>query len=56
MRLAMHDPLAAILTQTGLCVEKSQGGHGELVTDLGKILSAAQNLEKLSKAKATPRS
>ncbi|HRG55074.1 MAG TPA: histidine kinase dimerization/phospho-acceptor domain-containing protein, partial [Lacunisphaera sp.] len=48
MRLAMHDPLAAILTQTGLCVEKSQAsGHGELVTDLGKILSAAQNLEKL---------
>jgi adenylate cyclase len=48
MRLAMHDPLAAILTQTGLCVEKSQAsGHGELVDDLGKILSAAQNLEKL---------
>ncbi|MBL9217745.1 MAG: response regulator [Opitutaceae bacterium] len=48
MRLAMHDPLAAILTQTGLCVEKSQAsGHGELVNDLGKILSAAQNLEKL---------
>ena len=48
MRLAMQDPLAAILTQTGLCVEKSQAsGHGELVNDLGKILSAAQNLEKL---------
>ncbi len=48
MRLAMQDPLAAILSQTGLCVEKSQAsGHGELVNDLEKILSAAQNLEKL---------
>ncbi|HQY05019.1 MAG TPA: adenylate/guanylate cyclase domain-containing protein [Lacunisphaera sp.] len=48
MRRSIRDPLAAIVTQTGICLEKSQtSGHGELVKDLGKILTAAQNLDQL---------
>jgi adenylate cyclase len=48
MRRSIRDPLAAIVTQTGICLEKSQtSGHGELVKDLGKILTAAQNLDHL---------
>lgn len=48
MRQAMRAPLAAVVTQTELCLEKSRAdGHGELVKDLEKILTAAQNLDRL---------
>jgi adenylate cyclase len=48
MRQAMQSPLAAVVSQAGLCLERSRAsGHGELVKDLEKILTAAQNLEKL---------
>ena len=48
MRLAMQGPLAAVVTQANQCLERSRAsGHTELVQDLDKILTAAQNLEKL---------
>jgi adenylate cyclase len=48
MRQAMRAPLAAVVTQAGLCLERSRAsGHTELVKDLEKILTAAQNLDKL---------
>ncbi len=48
MRQAMQPPLAAVVNQAGICLERSRAsGHGELVKDLEKILTAAQNLEKL---------
>lgn len=48
MRQAMRAPLAAVVSQAELCLEKSRAsGHGELVKDLEKILTAAQNLDKL---------
>lgn len=48
MRQAMRTPLAAVVNQAGLCLEKSRAsGHHELVKDLEKILTAAKNLEKL---------
>jgi adenylate cyclase len=48
MRQAMEAPLNAVVSQAGVCLERSRAsGHGELVKDLEKILTAAQNLEKL---------
>src|SRR4051812_15964700 len=48
MRQAMQSPLGAVVNQAGLCLERSRAsGHSELVKDLEKILTAAQNLEKL---------
>ncbi len=48
MRQAMRVPLAAVVSQAELCLENSRAsGHDELVKDLEKILTAAQNLDKL---------
>lgn len=48
MRQAMQGPLGAVVTQAGACLERSQAsGHDALVKDLEKILTAAQNLDKL---------
>ncbi len=48
MRQAMRVPLAAVMSQAESCLEKSRAsGHAELVKDLEKILTAAQNLDKL---------
>lgn len=48
MRQAMRAPLAAVVTRTELCLKMSRAnGHGGLVKDLEKILTAAQNLDKL---------
>ena len=48
MRMAMQAPLTAVVTQAGVCLERSRAdGKVELVKDLEKILTAAQNLEKL---------
>ena len=53
MRLAMQGPLAAVVTQANQCLERSRAsGHTELVQDLDKILTAAQNLEKLFNSSA----
>ena len=53
MRQAMQPPLAAVVNQAGICLERSRAsGHGELVKDLEKILTAAQNLEKLFDSEA----
>ena len=53
MRQAMHAPLAAVVTQAGLSLEQARtSGHEELVKDLGKILTAAQNLGKLFESDA----
>ncbi|MBI2784609.1 MAG: response regulator, partial [Gammaproteobacteria bacterium] len=53
MRQAMRAPLASIMTQAGLCLEKSRAsGHTDLVKDLEKILLAAHNLEKLFQSEA----
>jgi class 3 adenylate cyclase len=48
MRQAMRVPLAAVVSQAELCLGSSRAsGHDELVKDLEKILTAAQNLDKL---------
>ena len=48
MRQAMRTPLAAVVSLAGLCLDKSRAnGHGALVKDLEKILTAAQNLDRL---------
>ena len=53
MRLAMRAPLAAIVSQAELCLEGSRAsGLGELVKDLEKILTAAQNLDNLFQSEA----
>ena len=53
MRQAMRAPLAAVVNQAGLCLEKSRAsGHDELVKDLEKILTAAKNLERLFESDA----
>ncbi len=53
MRQAMRAPLAAVVTQAGLSLDQARAsGHAELVKDLEKILTAAQNLEKLFESDA----
>ena len=53
MRQAMRAPLANVVSQAELCLEKSRAsGHGGLVKDLEKILMAAQNLDKLFQSEA----
>ncbi len=48
MRQAMHAPLTSVATLATQCLDQSQAsGHNELVKDLEKILSAAQNLGRL---------
>lgn len=48
MRQAMRGPLAAVVSQAELCLGNSRAsGLDELVKDLEKILTAAQNLDKL---------
>lgn len=53
MRQAMRAPLASVVTQATLCLERARAsGHTELVKDLEKILTAAQNLERLFESDA----
>lgn len=53
MRQAMRGPLGAVTSQAGQCLDFARSsGHQELVKDLEKILTAAQNLERLFESDA----
>lgn len=48
MRQAMQPPLAVVVDEALMCLERSRAsGHDELVKDLEKILAAARNLDRL---------